>query len=186
MQTIEQTWSGKNTFTVPGRYFRLLDNVSPVDIVFYLKGQEVGKALQMRAGLAADGIDFDRIDITTGASELVKFIVSWAPIRYDRLSGDMDVNNTSGGYTNSRASVLSSGVSTLLAANAARRYCLVQNNDTSVAVRLTMDGVNPTTAQGVRIPAGGYWESPALFAPTGAIKAIAESGAGCAVEVVEG
>lgn len=186
MQTIEQTWTGKNSFTVPGRYFRLLETVNAVDIVFYLKGQEVGRALQMRAGLAADGLDFDRIEITTGGAEAVKFIVSNSPIRYDRLSGDMDINNTAGAYTNSRATVLSSGVATLLAASATRRYCLVQNNDSSVAIRLTMDGSNPTTSQGIRIPAGGYWESPAMFAPTGAIKAIAESGAGCAVEVVEG
>lgn len=186
MQTIEQTWTGKNTFTVPGRYFRLLSTVNPVDVYFYMKGQLIGQALQMLAGLAADGLDFDRIEISTGGAEAVKFIVSASPIRYDRLSGDMDINNTAGGYTNSRATVLSSGVSTLLAASATRRYCLVQNNDTSVAIRLTMDGVNPTASQGIRIPAGGYWESPAMFAPTGAIKAIAESGAGVAVEVVAG
>lgn len=186
MQTIEQTWTGKNTFAVPGRYFRLLSTVNPVDVYFYLKGQLIGQALQMQAGLAADGLDFDRIEITTGGAEAVKFIVSDSPIRYDRLSGDMDVNNTAGAYTNSRATVLSSGVSTLLAADANRRYVLVQNNDTSVSLRLTMDGVDPTTTQGVRIPPGGFWESPAMYAPTGAIKAIAESGAGVAVEVVRG
>lgn len=192
MQTIEQTWTGKNTFTVPGRYFRLLDTVSPVDVVFYLKGQEVGKALQMRAGLAADGLDFDRLDITTGGVESVKFIVSLVPIRYDRMSGDVDVNNMpslpakQGAYTHGRGTVLASGVSGLLGANAARRVVFVQNNDASVALRITLDGSNPTAGQGIRIPAGGYWESPSGFAPSGAVRAIAESGAGVATEWGEG
>jgi hypothetical protein len=186
MQTVEQTWAGKNSFAVSGRYFRLLSCVNAVDIVFFMRGQKIGEALGFDAGLAADGLDFDRIELTTAGEENVKFIISNSPIRYDRLSGDVQVTNTAGPYTNSRATVLSSGVTLLLAADANRRYVLVQNNDAAVALRVTMDGVDPTTAQGVRVPAGGSYECPPGFAPTGAIKAIAESGAGCAVEVVKG
>lgn len=190
MSQIIQTLSAGETLRAhsPGDFLRLMTAAADVTVTFYRRGVEVARAEGVRAGYAeriAEG--FDAITIYSASAQTVGAMVRLGgEVRYDRFEGNVDINNRQGAYTNSRATVLSSGVSTLLAADANRRYVLVQNNDTSVSLRLTMDGADPTTAQGVRIPPGGYWESPAMYAPTGAIKAIAESGAGVAVEVVKG
>lgn len=190
MSTYLQTLGAGETLRlrVPGDFLRLMTAAADVNLTYYRNGAEVAKAEGVRAGYAermAGG--FDEVYIYSASAQPVKLVIRLGgDVRYDRFEGDANIANTAGAYVNSRATVLSSGVSTLVAASASRRYVLVQNNDSSVALRLTMDGVDPTTAQGIRIPAGGYWESPALFAPTGAVKAIAESGAGVAVEVVAG
>lgn len=177
---------------LPGRFFRLMAGTA-VDVYFLRGGAIIGQADQVDAGffLKAD-VPFDEVRLTSAAAQTIDFLVGSGEAGAASavsVSGSVPVSNfpaNQGAYTNSRATVLASGVSTLLAANAARRIAQVQNNSAADYVRLTFDGVDPTAAQGVRIAPGGSWENPAGYAPTGAIKAIAESGAGCAVEVVEG
>lgn len=190
MSTYQQTLGAGETLRlrVPGDFLRLMTAAADVNITYFRNGAEVAKAEGVRAGYAERmAAGFDEVHVYSATGQPVKLVLRvGGDVRYDRFEGDANIANTAGAYVNSRATVLSSGVTTLLAGSSVRRYVLVQNNDTSVALRLTMDGANPTTAQGIRIPPGGYWECPPLFAPTGAVKAIAESGAGVAVEVVAG
>lgn len=192
MQTIEQTWTGKNSFTVPGGYFRLLSTVNAVDVVFYLKGQEVGRALQMQAGLAADGIAFDRVDITTGGAETVKFIVSDSPIRYDRMTGDFVVSGSVGvsGITNqvtptNTQKTVTSASAQLIAANAARRFLIVQNKDAAGRIWLYFGAAAATKANGLLLEPGAGIELNDCV-PTTEIRAIGDAASNPNVVVMEG
>lgn len=194
MSVINAAWGAgeTKTFQEQARFFRLVTTVTPVDVVFYTaEGKELERAEGVEAGYSETfALPFGRVTIASAAAQTVKAFTRMASkVGYDRSAGSVVVTNlpaAQGAYVNSRATVTAAGVSTLLPASSTRRYVLVQNNDPVIALRLTMDGVDPTIAQGIKIAPGGYWESPAGYAPTAAIKAIAESGAGIAVEVVGG
>jgi hypothetical protein len=176
-------------FVVRGDHFRIMDSTAPVTIHFYRDGAEIATAENVVEGYAEEFEQpFDSFTIISSDIQTLHFVARYgSTTRYDKAPvGDTNILNVAGPYANTRASVTSASVSTLLAAKPTRRYVFVQNNDSGVYLRLTCDGVDPTTTQGIRIAPGGYWESPAMWAPVGAIKAIAESGAGVAVEVMEG
>lgn len=175
-------------------FFRVMASaVSDLEIRFYQQGREVGHAEGVGAGYAERfiGGGFDKLRLVSATGSAVDFVVRLGnDVQFDAPpTGNVDVNNLpaeQGAHINGRAVVLASGVSTLLAANAARRFLLVQNNDLAVAVRITCDGTDPTAANGLRLMPGSSVMLLDRYPPTGAIKAIAESGAGCAVEVQEG
>lgn len=100
------------------------------------------------------------------------------------IAGSVELAN--GALTQSRASVTNVNQA-ILAANASRRYLLIQNNDAAAILRVTVDGNAATVAQGFRIGAGDSLEL-STFAPTGAINCIMETATATAdnVEFVEG
>lgn len=102
------------------------------------------------------------------------------------VAGSVAITNTGGGFTQGRVS-LTNVVQTLLASNAARRYLLIQNNDGGATMRVTLDGNDPTAAQGLRVGPGDSLEIPS-FCCTGAVKAVMETVSATVdnVEVVEG
>jgi hypothetical protein len=89
LATVQQTFNGANPFPIGGRYFRLLSTVNPVDVKLGRGLKLYEKMDQVEAGawyLVPDGQDdFSDILITTGASELVKFVVTDGTMGYDRL-----------------------------------------------------------------------------------------------------
>lgn len=176
-------------YTEESDFFRLLG--APTDditVIFYKAGREEARAENIGAGYAETVPGgFDRVRITSTGGGVVKFVTrKGSEVRYDTPpNGLVTVTNNNGAMSRLSASVGSGAVTTLAAANAARRYVLVQNNDAAIYLRLRVDGTDPTTAAGLRIPPGGAWESPAGFAPTGDIKVIAESGT-VATEGLEG
>lgn len=190
MSTYQQAIGAGETLRlrVPGDFLRLMAAPADVTITMYRNGSEISKAEGVKAGYAErNAAGFDEVHVYSASAQTIKLIIrNGGDVRYDRFEGDVTIIGAQAAYANSRATVTSSGVSTLVAASASRRYVLIQNNDAAVYLRITMDGVNPTTAQGIRVPPGGAWESPAGCAPTGAVKGIMESGAGSPVEVVAG
>lgn len=190
MSYIVETFTAGETkrLTIPGRFFLIMAAASAVDVSFFSNRQRLNETVKnVGTGFSFQARDsFDEVELTSAAAQTVTVLISDGRVEFASAVNVTNLPASNGAFTNSRATVLTSGVSTLLAANANRRAVLVQNNSLADAIRLTMDGVDPTAAQGIRIAAGGFWEAPAGYAPTGAIKAIAETGAGCAVEVVEG
>jgi hypothetical protein len=85
----------------------------------------------------------------------------------------VNVQNVNGAFTQGRASVTNVN-KVLIAANAARRYLLIQNNSTTAVLRVTLDGGAATAAAGFRVPQGGVLEVP-NYAVTGAINCIMET-----------
>lgn len=99
MPTINETWSGTRQFNVPGRMFRLLSTANPVDVKLYSRGQRIhdADANAVEGGywyLCAPGAEFDRVEITTGASEAVKFFYTQGGGGYDRSAGSVSVSGT--------------------------------------------------------------------------------------------
>lgn len=189
--TIAQNIAARTLFQIAGAYFRLvsMSGAGTMTVELLRSGRVVGSLSGFLAGLAVDATDFDAVALTPSAASDVEFVIADSAVRYDRFTGDVSVSNLpaiNGAMT--RAVVAAQDAITaseLYAANAARRALLVQNCSTSVYVRLRVDGVNPTTAAGLRIPPGGSYEAPAGFAPTGAVAVIAESGT-AAIEALEG
>lgn len=169
-------------------FFRLMHTESIVTVYFYKGGQEVARADGVSGGYAEKFlIPFDKVTIESATAQEVQFVTRLGnEVHYDQPpQGMVIISNARGEMTRAAASVGSGAAVELLPANAGRRYLLIQNNSSSGNLRLRLDGVDPAAAQGVRIPPGGYWESPALFAPSGPVRLIAESGS-VEVEALEG
>jgi len=106
------------------------------------------------------------------------------------IAGSVTVSNfpaevvPNGAFTNTQKTVTNaSGV--LVAANAARRYLMIQNNDAAGIIYVTLDGTAATTAKGVKISAGGSYELQG-FVPSGEIRAIGSIASNANCVVVEG
>lgn len=88
---------------------------------------------------------------------------------------------TNGEAVHANPSVPNATSTTILAANSARRYLLIQNNSAAnIAISLAglaLTGIVPTAAKPcIVLAAGASYESPAHFCPTGAITAYQTSG----------
>ena len=81
MKTVNETFNGLREFPVAGHYFELLSTVNAVDVVLYGKGDVVlARLLQISQGVyhdrrSANLEPFQRVEVTTGANEAVKFFV---------------------------------------------------------------------------------------------------------------
>jgi hypothetical protein len=82
MKTVNETFNGLREFPVAGKYFELISTVNPVDVTIYGKGDVVlARLLQIEEGVFHDRtrIDnlepFQRIEVSTGALEAVKFFI---------------------------------------------------------------------------------------------------------------
>ncbi len=168
-------------------FFRLLAAQNVVNVEFYKNGAEVSEVFEIGAGYAEripDG--FDKVVIVSSTTQTIQFVTrKGADVRYDTPpNGNVIVTNTGGAFTQ-QASTVTNASGQLRAANAARRYLLIQNNDASGVIFIRLDGATATSGNGLRIPAGGSIEL-ASFVPTGAITAIGSIASNANVIVVEG
>lgn len=84
MTTRNETFNGTRNFQMPGRFLALLNVQNPVDVTVYGPGDVVlERELAVETGYFVDHRDekrfphpFQRIEITTGANEAVKFLVT--------------------------------------------------------------------------------------------------------------
>lgn len=78
--TKNEVWSGLREFPIVGHYFKLLNTVNNVDVkLFGQNGEVLASELAISAGywVSRRGLaPFVRIEITTGAAESVKFLVT--------------------------------------------------------------------------------------------------------------
>lgn len=193
MQTYEQTLAAGEVWVldVPGDLVRILDCTAAVDLQLTRSGIPFAEARAMLAGLkvrAAHG--FSGIRITNGATpQTVKVFIAEGDVDYDRpqVSGAISVANlpaAQGAFTQANKTVTNASAQ-LLAANAARRYLLIQNNDAAGDIYVTLDGTAATTAKGIKIAAGGSYECQG-YCPSGEIRAIGSIGSNANVVAVEG
>lgn len=176
-------------FSIQGDFFRLMAATQPVLVQYYRNGAEIAEADQVSVGYAERfrGLKFDRIAITNGANSQTVQIAArdGSEVSYDTPpNGQVTVTNTGGAFTQASATVTNTS-GQLRAANVARRYLLIQNNDASGIVYVNLAGAAATVAGGVQIPPGGSYELSG-FMPTGQINAIGSIASNANVIVVEG
>ena len=176
--TRNETFDGLREFLIAGVYFELLSVDNPVDCYFYDKdGRLLGAELQVAAGFWIDRRDkepYSRFEIETGALETVKFTAT------DGMSGQRSAPTviTSTvfpvGKAHTQAAVnvgVASGA--LLAANANRRYLLLQNQDALGNVWVNTEGGAAVADETcLKLAPGDVWE-PTL-PPVGALAAIGD------------
>ena len=133
------------------------------------------------------GAIFTALDIwhDSGAEQSVVLAVGEnAYMGSARVSGSVTVSNkdaTNGAFTQGRASVTNVN-QVLIAANAERRYLLIQNNSTTAVLRVKLDGSAATSVAGFRVTQGAVLEIP-NYAVTGAINCMMETADGTAANV---
>lgn len=132
-----------------------------------------GKTLRILYGVDIDFTPGNAANVTVGGSVSV-------------TGGNIDVDNlpaNNGAFTQGYATITTANA-VCLAANANRRYLLLQNKSSSGNLYFTFDGTAATTTLGVHVPPGGSIEIQG-YCPTAAIQVIADA-AGTQMVKVEG
>ena len=131
-------------------------------------------------------VNFTRLQLqdTSGAQNTVQLVVADDSFVDDRIFGTVTLSPLGATFANANKTVTNAS-GQLLAANAARKYLLVQNNGTG-DIYVTLDGTAATTANGVRLAAGGGTMELSTVVPSGAINAIGAIANNPNVVVVEG
>lgn len=188
-QTLTFTPGETKEFYEPGDFFRVLEATDPVEVIFYLEGKEVSQTGPVYDGYAEKwrGGAFDRFRITSATAQTVQIVARLGvDVQYDKMpEGTVDIGNVNGPFTQASANVTSAS-GQLLAANLARRYLLIQNNDTTGIVYVTLDGTAATAAKGIKLLPGGASLELQGFVPTGQVNAIGSLASNTNVIVVEG
>lgn len=185
--TTSLTAGERKEYYEPADFFRILEATDPVDVTFYYQGKEVAEADGVTEGYAEKFREgtFDRFSITSATAQTVQFVARLGnDVAYDKPpQGDVNIINTGGAFTQSQKTVTNAS-GQVFAAKASRRYLLIQNNDASGDVYVTLDGTAATTAKGIKLAAGGSIEIQG-FAPTGQINAIGSIASNANVVAVE-
>lgn len=175
-------------FFEPGDFFRVLDAAAPLDLIFYRNGAEVGRAEQVGEGYAERfrGEGFDRYRITSASTQTIQFVGRLGnDVFYDKApTGAVTLSGQQGAFTSAQVTVTSAST-TIDAANAARRYLLIQNNDATGIVYVNLAGATATALNSLRLLPGESLELSS-FVPSGAITAIGSIASNTNVVLVEG
>lgn len=169
-----------------GDYVRVRS--SAVDLI--IENPDNGEKIEVSQGDDFEFSPFKRLRIShsSGTPQAIKLIISQGKkAGSSQIAGSVSLQGLgAGSFTQSRAS-LTNVNQQLLAENANRKYLLIQNNDGSAVMRVTLNGSAATASQGFRIAAGDSMELSSYNA-TGAINAIMETASATAnnVEFAEG
>ncbi len=190
MRTISYTFAAGETkvLNIFGAYFRILSGLA-LDINFMRNNAFIGEnAVAVDAGYFSQPQGgFDRLDIKSASAQTIKIAVSMGQGGYDiPPTGLVTISNVNGGFTQAQATVTNLNM-VMIAANTARRYLLIQNNDLASALRVAVDGTAATATRGIRVAPGGSIEF-ASFCPTGGINVMTETaGSGASnIDYVQG
>ncbi len=175
----------RTEFIEASDFFRILSAQQVITVEFYNNGAKIAEAIDVGTGYAEKiPSGFDRIAITSATAQTIQFVTRLGgDVRYDQSSGAVSITNVNGAFNQAQATVTTTSAQ-LKAANAARRYLLIQNNDSSGDIFVTVDGTTATTAKGIKLSAGSSIEL-STYAPTGAINAIGSIASNANVVVVE-
>lgn len=181
-------------YTERSDFFRLLDTTGPLDVIFYKEGREVSRAEDVSEGYAEKfGDSFDKLRIESPTTQSVHFVTRLGnEVAYDKpptgtITGTVAVSNLPadrGAFTQTQRTVTNASAQ-MLAANASRRYLLIQNKDTAGIVYVNLQGSAATVANGLAIEPGGSLELQG-YVPNGAITAIGSIASNANVISVEG
>jgi len=141
---------------------------------------------------ASQGDDFQfspfnnlRISHTSGANQAVTLIISQGKkAGASQVSGSMTLAGQQGAFTSTQKTVTNASAS-MIAANAARRYLLIQNNDAAGDIYINLAGAAATTLNSIKIAAGSSYECQG-YVPTGAVFAIGSIASNANIVAVEG
>lgn len=197
MQTFIQSFTSATTWelNIAGNYFATLDCKYALNVRFYKGGQllDLGEVRGLMAGLEAvlgepgRGFAFDRLQIDVQAGDTVKVGVGNGQVRYNRGAATVEVGKnaqTQSALFDNQQKTVTNASAVLLAANAARQYLLIQNNDTAGTVFLAF-GKEATTTTGLKLVPGGAFELVGTQT-TQAIHAIGDTASNTKVITVEG
>lgn len=167
MQTYSQTFATAQTWemNVAGSYFAIVECLYSVNVRFYKGGTqlELGEIKAVQAGLEATlgpsggPKAFDRVQIDVQAGETIKIGIGNGQVRYSRANEVQKTVVARSGAFDNQPKTVGTASAVLLAANSARQYLLVQNNDTSSTLYLAF-GKPAAVAGGVRVIPGGAFE----------------------------
>lgn len=187
-QTITMTPGQRLEFFERGDFFRLMAATNPVTVEYYRQGAEIAEAVNVGAGYAERFIngEFDRIVVASATAQTIQIATRLGnEVSYDTPPvGNVAITNVAGAFTHQTHTVTNAS-GQLRAANTARRYLLIQNNDASGSISVRLDGATATMTNGIVIPAGGSYEIQG-YVPTGAIVAIGSIVSNANVQTVEG
>ena len=176
------TSGGAAVLLVEGEYFRIQSATGAVDVTVEGAGTLPG----LLVGQGLKDTPFKRLVIkdVSGGPNVGQIMVASKEFVDNRTYGVTTLSNTNGPFAQS-ASTVTNASAQLLAANANRRYFLIQNNDLSGDIFVTLDGAAATTARGIKVAAGGSFEL-SNFCPTGAVFAIGSIASNANVVIVSG
>jgi hypothetical protein len=196
MQTLTQTFAaGGLTWehNAPGKYFTILAATSPVDIAMFKGGKKLdfgdikGVLSGIEIGGNQEGVDFDRVQVTTTAAGTVTIGIGNGQVRYNRGAASVDVLSQepvrTGAVTQAAATVTTASA-VLVAAKSNRKYLLVQNKSLTGNIWLVF-GAAATQALGIKVVPGGFYELNQAI-PTQEIRAVGDIASNPDVVVVEG
>lgn len=187
MQTYTEDFTAGQVkkWTDAGNYLRIMKASAPVDVRLYRGGRVLAIAEQVNASFYAkpEG-GFDAVELVSATAQTVKIGIADGEGGENVLSGTVSIQNNNGALSNTQKTVTNASAQ-LLAANANRRYLLIQNKDTAGKVYVNLGGAAATVGNGLLIPPGGSYVAE-IFAPTGAIFAIGDIASNANVVVVEG
>lgn len=146
------------TFLVNGEYFELVDvPLGTVDVVLSdANGAQVTRMIGAEASFFCKPGHFGAVSITSATAQTVKFIVADGTAGTRRTAGFVRLSDQLTSFVNTAKTVTNADAQ-LIAANAARRYLLIQNNNATGSIFVTF-GVAATLALGVKIIPGGNLE----------------------------
>lgn len=185
--TINMTAGQRLEFFERGDFFRLMAATNVVTVQYYRNGAELDTAANVGAGYAErfTETNFDRFAITSATTQTIQIAARLGnEVFYDTPPvGNVAITNVNGAFNHLDHTVTNTSAQ-LRAANTARRYLLIQNNDATGTISVRLDGATATMTNGILIPAGGSYELQG-FVPTGAIVAIGSIASNANVETVE-
>lgn len=188
LQTVTMTAGQRLEYTEVGDFFRILAGTAPVTVEFYRQGKEVAEAVGVGAGYAEkfDAGDFDKIAITSATAQTLQFVTRLGNVvQYDTPPvGQVTVTNNAGNFTQVVQTV-GYASTTIKAANATRRYLLIQNNNATGAIYVNVAGAVASAGSGIFVDAGGSLEFQG-YVPTGNINAMGLIESNPNIVVVEG
>lgn len=175
-QTLTLTAGATIEFHEVGDFLRVMSASGSLNVNYFRNGQIVTEAAGVTVGYAERfDMPFDKFTVYSAAGDTVKINVRLGNQVYldSPPTGSITVANANGAATQGRASVTNAD-QTLIAANTARRWLLMQNNDSTSVLRVTVDGSAASATNGFRVQAGQTFEVP-NFCVTGAIHAFMET-----------
>ena len=157
-----------------GNYFHLLETTGNVDVELTRDGGVVASANSVGYGFKVKPRDgFNGLSILSASAQTIKIAVGDGDGEFNQVTGTVSISGNTGAHTGSQATVTNVD-NTVVAANAARKYLFVQNNDTAAVMRIMTDGTAATATKGIRVQPGGWYE-PLTYVPTGAIHCFMET-----------
>lgn len=189
--TFDLAANGPYRLLVAGEYFKILSATGPVDVQ-----SDFGRLNSLVTGQGLAKNPFSSLYFTdvSGAPNTLRVLVGDSDF-IDGVTGDVNVQNfpalqlvsvqnNQGAFAQAQETVTNAST-VMLAANAARRYLLIQNNDATGIIYVNLTGAAATALNGVKLGPGASLEI-ANFAPTAAITAIGSLATQSNVIAVEG